>query len=352
MAIQTNGFGNSSFDDVSWAQTSALTGGPFRVADSAAWRPSVVAGVDRTVSIAAGLAVACGVRALNTAAVRVAFAANSGAGVRRDALVARFDWAARTVTFRAVTGSSLTPAVVTTAVDPNQLDRIHRIPGVLYDAMIAMVNVYPGTGGFAPDVASDLRPYGGIGGPLLFDGGEYTDMVDALPGAELRATGTGYRWTRTGGAWVRSAPSGSVLASPAGAWVDLPNENASSSNEVWGADPQVLAEWTITDPRVPYEVEVAMNAEIRSTQESTRWDATLNLDSITGPELGKCMGGRWINGTNAAYFDLRALRTNRRLTGQHKVLVVARAGFKPAAGAAFGLITPFNRRLEARVFAA
>jgi hypothetical protein len=66
-------------DQVDEARRFALSGGGrFKVLGSADWAPSASGSVNRTVNIAAGMAQACGVVDITTAADTVTFAANGG----------------------------------------------------------------------------------------------------------------------------------------------------------------------------------------------------------------------------------------------------------------------------------
>lgn len=167
MAIsETHGFGAASYDDVAWANARSLVEPRFSVANFSAWRPTVVAGVDRSISIAPGWAQACGVSALNGAASTVTFGANAGASIRYDALVARFDWTTRTATLVALPGGSVAPAINGSTTTPNTA-LVNRIPGKMYDAWIALVGVRPSVGAFAAGDVTDVRVWSAAGSGLV-----------------------------------------------------------------------------------------------------------------------------------------------------------------------------------------
>lgn len=203
MAIETNGFGENSYNDVAWAQAMAATVGPFKVADINAWRPTVVPGSDRTVSIAPGLAVGCGVRAFNTGPAQVTSPVNSTTTTRWDAIVARFNWDAESVSFLALPGSSQTLPPITTST--SDAARINRIPGVMYDALIGVATIDPGTGAFGSNDLFDVRPFGGEGA-LVVPQGFFAEQVDAAPGTRLIIEASGRQLLRSSTGWRLGAP--------------------------------------------------------------------------------------------------------------------------------------------------
>jgi hypothetical protein len=188
-------------DEVAWANMSALASHRFRVASATDWAVSVSGSTARTVNIAAGSAWACGVRDITSAQDTVAFATNSGGSNRYDALVASFVWGSDTVTFKAITGTTSPPAVnSTTTVSAT---KINRIPGVQYDALLAVVQIRPSVGILASGDLFDMRPYGGLAGPLLLPNSTYLTSFDAYPGAEVYAVDTTQRWlTLNGTTWT------------------------------------------------------------------------------------------------------------------------------------------------------
>jgi hypothetical protein len=212
MAIsETHGFGNSSYGDVAWATTRPLTDARFTVADLASWKPTRVTTADRTISVAPGWAQACGVASLNGSPINVVFAANNTASTRVDALVARFDWAAATVTFVPLSGGTIPPTINTSTITPNPA-QINRIPGKLYDALVGVVPVRPSVGAFnqAGDLA-DMRIWGGVGGPFLGENGLYTDWLDVPQGAQLKGYSSGLMSVREASGWSwGSGPRGEL----------------------------------------------------------------------------------------------------------------------------------------------
>src|SRR5689334_15343410 len=100
-------------DQIDEARRFALGGGGrFRVASSTDWALSASGSVNRTINIAAGAGVACGVYDFTTAADSVTFAVNGGGSDRFDVVVATYDWSALTVSFRVIQGTTVTPTIV------------------------------------------------------------------------------------------------------------------------------------------------------------------------------------------------------------------------------------------------
>lgn len=159
------GFGTNSFFEDTWGKANGIANPRFVVADTAAWRPTVNTGATRTVTVDLGSAWACGVYDETNAVEQIAFAANSSGSDRIDALVARFDWSTDSVSFQVITGTT-SPPVINTSTTMNAA-QVNRIPGVRYDALIALVRVPSGSTTFpSSGIVTDLRTWGGSASPL------------------------------------------------------------------------------------------------------------------------------------------------------------------------------------------
>lgn len=188
-------------DQVDEARRFALGGGGrFRVLSTTDWAPTASASVNRTVNIAAGTAAACGVLDITTAVDSVAFATNTGGTDRFDAVVATFDWAALTVTFRVVQGTSVPPAVVRTGTTVDAT-KINWLPGTRYDAVIAIIRVRPSVALLAPADLYDCRPWGDWR-MLNVASATYIDQIDADAGARVRDSGGTTYQKQTDGTWA------------------------------------------------------------------------------------------------------------------------------------------------------
>lgn len=189
MAVTHNPAGfTGTVDQIDEARRFAIGGGGrFRVNSSTDWTPTADAGVNRTVNIAAGAAVACGVYDATTASDAVTFAANSGGTDRFDAVVARYDWSTMTVSFAVVQGTSVIPAVVKTGTVVDNT-KINWLPGLRYDAVLAVIRVRPSVTILAPADLYDCRPWGSWSN-LNVVSAAYRDLVDADANAVIRETG-------------------------------------------------------------------------------------------------------------------------------------------------------------------
>lgn len=154
---------------------------PFRVMSSADWQVTVDTSANLTVDIAAGSGQAFGVRDTTSSSASVAVAANTGSGTRYDAIVATFNWAASTpaTSFGVVQGTTAGPPAVTTSGSP-VAGTINRIPGVQYDAVLAIVEVRVGVGLLSTTDLFDSRVIGGLAGtPITTPTTKYRNVVDA-----------------------------------------------------------------------------------------------------------------------------------------------------------------------------
>lgn len=156
---------------------------------------TAVTGLQRTVSVAAGSALTCGVMTVETAARQLQLAANTGASARLDLVVLRIVWAglgASTATLDVKQGTpgALNPPTPT------------RSPGSVYEAPLAVVRVAPNTGQLSGATVFPIAPYGGRGGPLHTLQGQWVQFVDAPTGAELVTDHNRWRYRRlSDGAW-------------------------------------------------------------------------------------------------------------------------------------------------------
>lgn len=174
-------------------------GGRFRVNSSSDWTPTASGSVNRTVSIAAGMAAACGVLDVTTAADTVAFAANAGGSDRFDAVVASFDWSTGVVSFRVVQGTTVPPVVVRTGTTVD-LAKINWLPGFRYDAVLAIVRARPGVTLLAPSDLFDCRLWGDWG-LLNVASAAFPGQLDLDAGAQVRDSTSALIRKRTDGNW-------------------------------------------------------------------------------------------------------------------------------------------------------
>ena len=135
LATQNTQVGPSQFADMEAATTA-----PFVVDSPTDLKPSE--GNNRTVNISAGAAMAGGSRVRSTATETVTCQAVSS-GTRYDAICLRIDWTAGTQRMVAIQGNS-SGIVINTTGGPDK-SKVNRIPGVLYDALIAVATVQSGS---------------------------------------------------------------------------------------------------------------------------------------------------------------------------------------------------------------
>jgi len=203
MAVATHapvGF-TGTVDEAGEALRFSIPNTRFKVWDATSWAVTSVTTSNLTVSIDPGAAECCGVYDSTGAASTLTLAANGGTTNRLDAIVARWSWGAgATVIFTVLTGTSATvpPAPVRNA-------------GVMYEALLAVVTVTPGVGALPPSVISDVRVYGGVGGPFVIPSGSYA-FID-LPNGTLLTIGsvTGPLYQQTASGLVYAAPPGGEL---------------------------------------------------------------------------------------------------------------------------------------------
>lgn len=155
MAITALATANTQIGPAQFADLTTPLEIPFRVDTDSDLRPSRSG---RTITVASGAGHAGGSRIRSTASEQVTVDAQS-AGQRWDAICIRIDWSTSTASLVAIKGSASSVTVNRTSA-PNEA-QINRIPGVMYDALIATVRVAL-TG---VTVMNDMRLWGGRGGP-------------------------------------------------------------------------------------------------------------------------------------------------------------------------------------------
>lgn len=182
--------------EVSGAGRWARAGIPFQVRGPGELKVTAVAGQQRTVQIAAGQALTCGVLTVETAPQQLQLAANTGAQVRYDLVVLRVLWGglgASTAVYdikQGIVGAPSPPALT-------------RTPGTLYEAPLAVVKMSPNTGQLTGSSVFPIVPHGGKGGPLHVSQGSWVQLVDAQTGAELITDHNGWRYRRlVDGSWL------------------------------------------------------------------------------------------------------------------------------------------------------
>ena len=115
-----------------------------------------VAGQQRTVEVSAGVGVICGVQVTETTDRTLALEANTSGVSRYDLIVLKAEWlgaGSSRVTLEVRKGAASPPVPV-------------RNPGVVYEAVVAVVQVAPNTGQLTGSMIYQLTPYGGKGGPI------------------------------------------------------------------------------------------------------------------------------------------------------------------------------------------
>lgn len=198
-------------DQVAEAQRfAAATGVPFKAASANDWAVTAYSGANRTVQIAAGSGVCCGVKDTTSAAATLTVAANTSGSTRLDVVVATFNWAAGTpvTSFAVIQGTTSLPAINTggSVVSTS----VNRIPGVQYDAVLAVISVPNNAGVLSSSNVLDRRLYGS--NPLAVASGSYLTMVDVGAFGRVKAVDTGAEWVYNG-SWARQAKTDLTFAS-------------------------------------------------------------------------------------------------------------------------------------------
>lgn len=148
--------------------------------------PPVVAGANdlkpsssgtRTIALAAGTALACGIRYAETASTQIVLPANTSGQPRWDLVGLRFTWGAtQSVTLFSRQG---TPAASPASPAPT------RTPGVVYELVLAQVYVRSGVTTIAAGDVYDTRVWAGVGGPYRAQQATNLGRVDLPLGAEI-----------------------------------------------------------------------------------------------------------------------------------------------------------------------
>jgi len=282
-------------DQVDEARRFALGGGGrFKVKSSADWALTASSSVDRTVTVAAGTGVACGVIDITTAVETLTFAANGGGTDRFDAVVASFDWSNGSVAFRIVQGTGVIPTVVRTGTTVDTA-KINWLPGTRYDAVLGVIRVRPGVTILAPADLYDCRPWGQWS-QLTVATVSRKEAIDLDAGGQVKATDTGQVWQWTGSAWACAVARASVSratlqAIPTGGdYISFSTQTAGSTSGLWSATANP------TRITVPDAGEYAISIQ-----------AAFALSLNAG---GVGVGYR-VNGTGSVtYLDLRASNTS------------------------------------------
>jgi hypothetical protein len=212
------GFGTNSWNEEKWSRAQGIIGPRFLTAGPTTWRVTVSSTTDRTVNIAPGRGYCCGVYDETTANETLQFDPNTTSASRYDLLVARFNWATNARTFAIIKGGANPPPVNQTgAVDASS---INRIPGLQYDAVLAVLQIRSNVGTFA--AATDLyesRPWGGTGGGPLVINNDHILALNALDVPEnchAYSVTSGFEWRWDGTYWVYCGTS----ANPSTAWTE------------------------------------------------------------------------------------------------------------------------------------
>lgn len=182
-----------------WAST---TGVPFKAASAADWAVTAYSGANRTVQIAAGTGACCGVKDTTGAAATLAAAANTSGSTRTDVVVATFNWAAGTPTtsFAVITGTSAGIPTINTGGSV-VAGQINRIPGVQYDAVLAVLPIPNNAGVLSSSNVLDRRLYGSD--PLSVADTTNLSAVDVGAAGQVRSAASGVTWLNLSGTWTR-----------------------------------------------------------------------------------------------------------------------------------------------------
>lgn len=162
-------------------------GVPFMVNQADEFHVRAVAGQQRTVEISNGVALVCGVQITETTDRTLGFDANTGSTNRFDMVVLRVEWLGL--------GSSKATLEVKkgTTVPPTPT----RNPGVLYEAVLAIVQIIPNTGQLPGSQVFQLTPWGGKGGAVHVLQSLYISYLDIEEGTEVITEDNRYRQRKT-----------------------------------------------------------------------------------------------------------------------------------------------------------
>jgi hypothetical protein len=189
-----------------WAST---TGVPFKATSSTDWAVTAYASANRTVQIAAGSGVCCGVEGTTSAVATLTAATNTSGSTRNDVVVASFNWSTNANTFQVLTGTSGGIPTINTGGSV-VAGQINRIPGVQYDAVLAVVQVPNNAGVLSSGNVLDRRVYGS--NPLVVADTTVLSAVDVGPAGQVRSANTGAVWQYISGTWTRLPKTDQVFS--------------------------------------------------------------------------------------------------------------------------------------------
>lgn len=179
------GASSGNIDAVAWSQLQEELGVAYSVQGLSDWAVTVVAGLDRTVAIAAGKGYGRGVFDVNSAPVNVQLDTVAGTGTRWDLIVARRNWTTPVTVFTKVNGTAVAGIPTGRNVGPGALD----------DQPIALVQI---TGGqTAPTAVIDLRTWAS----KVTTTNDLRALVDPRNGDEAVVSDVRYRYVSPG-MWV------------------------------------------------------------------------------------------------------------------------------------------------------
>ena len=146
-------------------------------------------GQQRTVEVAPGTALICGVLVTETTARTVNFEANTGTTTRFDLVVLRLEWL----------GLGQSRAVLEVKKGTTSPPVPTRNPGTTYEAVLAVVQIAPNTGQLSGGMVYQLTPWGGKGGPVYVAQSSYISYLDIEEGTEVVTVNNGYRQRKSVG---------------------------------------------------------------------------------------------------------------------------------------------------------
>lgn len=146
-------------------------------------------GQQRTVEVAPGTALICGVLVTETTARTVNFEANTGTTTRYDLVVLRLEWL----------GLGQSRAVLEVKKGTTSPPAPTRTPGTVYEAVLAVVQIAPNTGQLSGAMVYQLTPWGGKGGPVYVAQSSYISYLDIEEGTEVVTVNNGYRQRKSVG---------------------------------------------------------------------------------------------------------------------------------------------------------
>jgi hypothetical protein len=163
----------------------------------------------RTITLAAGSALVCGVLYTESAVQSIQLPANTASGVRLDIVGLRFTWnglssSVQLFSKQGTPGSTVRPALT-------------RTPGGVYEVPIAVVRVRQNITTIAASDVLDVRVWGGIGGPFQASQTDQLAVVDLPVGAQIEAAGSVYRVSANDGAGNSTL---TVLSAASNAWTN------------------------------------------------------------------------------------------------------------------------------------